>query len=330
MSAPGRIHARITGTGSYLPSKVLTNHDIERMVDTSDEWIVTRSGIRERRIAAPDEATSDLGLAAAERALKMAGVKAREVDLVIVATLTPDALIPSTASIVQHRLGAKKVAAFDLEAACTGFVYALSVADKFIRCGDCRNALVIGSEVLSRWTDWTERTTCVLFADGAGAAVVSADTRPGILTTHLFADGSKGPWLTIPAGGSRLPITAEVMARREHYIKMAGSETFKVAVNAMADAAAAALEATGLVADDIDLLVPHQANIRIITATAEKVGIPMDRVMVNIDRYGNTSSATIPIALDEAVREGRIARGDTVMLDAFGAGFTWGSAIFNW
>ncbi len=330
MSAPGRIHSRITGTGSYLPSKVLTNHDIERMVDTNDQWIVTRSGIRERRIAAPEEATSDLGLAAAERALKMAGVKAREVDLVIVATLTPDTLIPSTACIVQHRLGAKKAAAFDLEAACTGFVYALSVADKFIRCGDCRNALVIGAEILSRWTDWTDRTTCVLFADGAGAAVVSADTRPGILTTHLFADGSKGAMLNIPAGGSRLPITAEVMARGEHHIRMAGSETFKVAVNAMAAAATVALEATGLTADDIDLLVPHQANIRIISATAEKVGIPMDRVMVNIDRYGNTSSATIPIALDEAVREGRIARGDTVMLDAFGAGFTWGSAIFNW
>jgi 3-oxoacyl-[acyl-carrier-protein] synthase-3 len=330
VKAPERIYARITGTGSYLPSKVLTNHDLERMVETSDEWIVTRSGIRERRIAAPEEATSDLGLLAAERALKMSGVKARDLDLVIVATLTPDTLIPSTASIVQHRLGARKAAAFDLEAACTGFVYALSVADKFIRCGDCRHVLVVGAEVLSRWVDWTDRTTCVLFADGAGAAVLSADREPGVLTTHLFADGSKGSHLSIPAGGSRLPVTAQVMTAGQQYIKMAGSETFKVAVKAMTDAAAVALEATGLCGDDIDLLVPHQANIRIISATAQRVGIPMDRVMVNIDRYGNTSSATIPIALDEAVREGRIARGDTVMLDAFGAGLTWGSAIFNW
>jgi 3-oxoacyl-[acyl-carrier-protein] synthase-3 len=322
--------ARIIGTGSYLPARVLTNRELEQMVDTSNEWIVSRTGICERRIAADHEATSDLALAASERALKAAGVKARDLDLIIVATLTPDSLIPSTAAILQNMLGAKKAGAMDLEAACTGFVYALSVADAFIRSEKARTVLVVGAEVLSRWVDWEDRGTCVIFADGAGAAVVTADTAPGILSTHLWADGSHGSLLNIPAGGSRMPITNEVLKGKEHLIKMVGNETFKIAVKAMAEAAKAALEANGLKGTDINLLIPHQANIRIIEATAKKLKIPMDRVMVNIDRYGNTSSATIPVALDEAVRAGRIGEGDIVLLDAFGAGFTWGSALMKW
>jgi 3-oxoacyl-[acyl-carrier-protein] synthase-3 len=322
--------SRITGTGSYLPSRVLTNRDLEALVETNHEWIVSRTGIAERRIAADDEATSDLAFHAAERALKAAGLKGRDLDMVIVATLTPDTLIPSTGAILQHRLGARKAAAMDLEAACTGFVYALSTADAFIRTGAMSRILVVGAEVLSRWLDWTDRGTCILFGDGAGAAVLEADTRPGILSTHLFADGSKGSFLCIPAGGSRLPLTGGPVDGRGQYIKMIGNETFKMAVKAMNDAAGAALEANGLKGKDVDLLIPHQANIRIIEATAKKVGIPMERVMVNIEKYGNTSSATVPIALDEAVREGRISAGDTVLLDAFGAGFTWGSVILNW
>ncbi len=326
----GRLYSRVLGTGSYLPRKIMTNRDLEAMVDTSHEWIVTRTGISERRIAAPREATSDLALAAAERALKMAGIKARDLDLILVATLTPDALIPSTAAILQHHLGAKRAAAMDIEAACTGFIYAMATADQFIRTGFSSRILIVGAEVLSRWVDWQDRSTCILFGDGAGAAVLAADTRPGIRSTHLWADGSRGSLLNIPAGGSRMPITPAVMERRQHYIKMAGSETFKVAVTAMTEAARVALDTNGLKGQDIDLLIPHQANIRIIEATAKKLGLTMDRVMVNIDRYGNTSSATIPIALDEAVREGRIREGDTVLLDAFGAGFTWGSALIKW
>lgn len=330
MSRTGGTYSRIVGTGSYLPEKVLTNSDLEKMVDTSNEWIITRTGISERRIAADDEVTSDLGLHASRRALEMAGCRPKDLDMIIVATLTPDFLLPSTAAVLQHKLGARKAAAMDLEAACTGFLYALSVADQYIRNGMYRKVLVVGSEVLSRWTDWEDRTTCVIFADGAGAAVLSADNRPGILSTHLFADGSKGPLLCIPAGGSDLPVSHEVLDRRQHLIKMMGNETFKIAVKAMAQAAEAALRANGLVGSDIDFFIPHQANIRIIDAAAKKIGIPMEKVMVNIHKYGNTSSATIPIAIDEAVREKRVSEGDTVLLNAFGGGFTWGSALIKW
>ncbi len=325
-----RIHSRITGTGSYLPRRVLSNRELESMVDTSHEWIISRTGIAERRIAAASEATTDLALRAAQRALRMAGCKARDLDFIIFATLTPDQLIPSSAAILQHKLGNKKAAAMDLEAACTGFLYGLSTADQFIRTGWSEKILVVGAEVLSRWVDWEDRNTCVLFGDGAGAAVVETADRPGILSTHLGADGSKGHLLRIPAGGSLLPITPKVIERREHYIKMVGNETFKIAVKAMAKAAEIALAANELTCDDIHLLIPHQANIRIIEATAKKLGVTMDRVMINIDRYGNTSSATIPIALDEAVRHGRVSEGDLVLLDAFGAGFTWGSAAIRW
>jgi 3-oxoacyl-[acyl-carrier-protein] synthase-3 len=331
VAAPPRgCHSRIVGTGSYLPTRVLSNAELEKLVDTNHEWIVTRTGISERRIAADGEATSDLALLASERALRMAGIKARDLDLVIVATLTPDMLIPSTAAILQNALGAKRAGAMDLEAACSGFVYGVAVADAFIRSGGIRTALVVGAEVLSRWINWEDRTTCVIFGDGAGAAVLTADERPGILSCHLGADGSKGHLLCIPGGGSRLPVTAEVLEQRRNFIAMVGNETFKIAVKAMTDAIEMALTTNGLGSGDVDLLVPHQANIRIIEATSAKSGIPMERVMVNIDRYGNTSSATIPIALDEANREGRIKDGSLVLLDAFGAGFTWGSVLMRW
>ena len=330
MSSGKRIYSRFLGTGSYLPDRILTNLDLEKMIETSDEWIITRTGIRERRLAAEGDATSDLSTRAAERALEMAGVRARDLDMIIVATLTPDMLIPSTACVVQHNLGANGCAAMDLEAACTGFIYAVSTADQFIRSGMMKKVLVIGAEKLSPWIDWEDRGTCVIFGDGAGAAVLGVDESPGVLSSHLFADGSMGDWLTIPAGGSRLPVTEEVIRQRMDKIKMAGNETFKVAVKGMMEAATAALEANDLKTDDVDLLIPHQANTRIIEATAKKLGLPMERVMVNIDRCGNTSAGTVPIALDEAVREGRIKEGDHVLLDAFGAGFTWGSAMIKW
>ena len=330
MTRPDRVYSRIIGTGSYLPEKVLTNKELEKLVETSDDWIFTRTGIRERRLAADDQATSDLCVEAAREALAMAGCRALDLDMVIVATLTPDHLIPSTACVLQHELGADKAAAMDLEAACTGFIYALAVADQFIRSGTYDKILVTGAEVLSRWIDWEDRGTCIIFGDGAGAAVLAPDTSPGVMTTHLFADGSQADTLIIPAGGSRLPITGEVMEQRLQYIKMAGNEIFKLAVRGMVQAAEAALEAAGLEGEDVDLLIPHQANIRIIEATARKLDIPMDKIMVNIEFCGNTSAGTIPIALDEAVRAERIKKNDIILLDAFGAGFTWGSAVIQW
>jgi 3-oxoacyl-[acyl-carrier-protein] synthase-3 len=330
MSRPEGIYSRIIGTGSYLPERVLTNKELEEMVETSDEWIFTRTGIRERRLAADDQAASDLCAEAAKEALDMAGCRAAELDMIIVATFTPDHLIPSTACILQHALGAHRASAMDLEAACTGFIYALAVADQFIRTGVNKKILVMGAEVLSRWVDWEDRGTCILFGDGAGAAVLTPDTRPGIMTTQLFSDGSQADSLIIPAGGSRMPITQEIMEKGLHYIKMAGNEIFKVAVRGMVQAAEAALEATGLKGEDVTLMIPHQANLRIIEATAKKVDIPMEKVVVNIEFCGNTSAGTIPIALDEAIRGGRIKNDDIILLDAFGAGFTWGSAIIKW
>jgi 3-oxoacyl-[acyl-carrier-protein] synthase-3 len=326
-----RLRSRIVGTGSYLPDKVLTNRDIERMVETNDEWIVSRTGIRERRIAAAHEATSDLGYHAAQRALEAAGLRARDLDLVVVATLTPDAPLPATAVYLQHRLGAKKAAAFDVMAACTGFIYGLAVVDGLIRTGVARNCLLVGAEVLSRVLNWEDRGTCIIFGDGAGAAVlVPTHGRSGLLSTHLYADGGQADLLCIPGGGSRIPASREAVEQKLHCVHMKGNETFKLAVKGMAQAATAALEANGVTAADIALLVPHQANIRIIEATAQRLHLPMSRVFVNIERYGNTSGATVPIALDEAVREGRAAPGDLVLLDAFGAGFTWGSALIRW
>jgi 3-oxoacyl-[acyl-carrier-protein] synthase-3 len=322
---------RILGTGSYLPKTVMTNHDLERLVETSHEWILERTGIRERRIASDKEATSDLAYYAAQMALETSGVGSEDIDFIIVATATPDMLFPSTACIVQDRLGAKRAFAFDLSAACSGFVYALSVADQLIQSGSSQCGIVIGAEVLSRFIDWTDRGTCVLFGDGAGAAVLSGRKgHRGILSTHLHSDGSFGDLLSIPGGGSRHPAGERMLRDRMQYIKMRGNETFKVAVNTLNQVVEEVLSHHGLRGEEIHLLIPHQANLRIIQAVAKKLGLSMDKVMVNLDRYGNTSAASIPIALDEAVREGRVKKNDLILLEAFGGGLTWGAALIRW
>jgi 3-oxoacyl-[acyl-carrier-protein] synthase III len=320
----------IAGIGSYVPARVLTNADLERMVATSDEWIRERTGIRERRIAATGEACSDLAVQAGKRALTAAGLVATDLDMILVATCTGDYPLPATACLVQHQLGATKAAACDLSAACCGFVYALSVADAYIKTG-MHHVLVIGSEVMSAITDWTDRNTCVLFGDGAGAVVVStSDGEREILSTHLRSDGTLCELIMVPGGGSRTPPSEKVLAERLQYIKMKGNETFKVAVRTLEEIARSTLSANHLRVEDIDLYVPHQANIRILKAVMERLGLPIEKVMLNVDRYGNTSAASIPIALDEAVREGRIKDGSLVMLGAFGAGLTWASAVIRW
>ncbi|MDH4086191.1 MAG: ketoacyl-ACP synthase III [Nitrospira sp.] len=322
--------ACIAGIGSYVPARVLTNADLERMVATSDEWIRERTGIRERRIAATGEACSDLAVQAGKRALTAAGLAAADLDMILVATCTGDYPLPATACLVQHQLGATKAAACDLSAACCGFVYALSVADAYIKTG-MRHVLVIGSEVMSAITDWTDRNTCVLFGDGAGAAVISAsDGERGILSTDLRSDGTLCELIMVPGGGSRTPPSEKVIDERLQYIKMKGNETFKVAVRSLEEIARSTLAANHLRVEDIDLYVPHQANIRILKAVMERLSLPSEKVMLNVDRYGNTSAASIPIALDEAVREGRIKDGSLVMLGAFGAGLTWASAVIRW
>ena len=324
--------SRIVGTGSSVPDRVLSNADLERIVSTSDEWIVTRTGISERRIAADGEATSDLAERAGRRALEAAGVDPMDVDLILVSTVTPDMFFPSTGCLLQGRLGALHAAAFDLSAACSGFIYGLSVADAYLRAGLMRNILVIGAETLSKLVDWKDRNTCVLFADGAGAALVQRTTGDArVLSTHLYADGSKGGQLIVPGGGSRHPISQKVVDENLAKIKMAnGNEVFKTAVRAMEEAAVAALKANGVEISDIDLFVPHQANGRIINATAQRLGLPRERIVVNIGRFGNTSAASIPIALDEAVRAGRLKPGDLLLMVAFGGGLTWGSALVRW
>jgi 3-oxoacyl-[acyl-carrier-protein] synthase-3 len=300
------------------------------MVATSDEWITERTGIRERRIVAPGEACSDLAIKAAQRALAAARVGPEDLDLILLATCTGDYPLPATACLIQHQLGAVRAAACDLSAACCGFVYALSVADAYVRTG-MRHVLVIGSEVMSAITDWTDRNTCILFGDGAGAAVVSAgDKEHGILSTHLRSDGALWELIAVPGGGSRLPPSEKVVAERMNCIKMKGNETFKVAVRMLEEIARETLAANGLGIEDLDLYVPHQANVRILRAVAERLGLPGDKVVLNLDRYGNTSAASIPIALDEAVRQGRIRDGSLVMLGAFGAGLTWASALIRW
>lgn len=324
------MNARITGTGSYVPERVVTNAQLEQMVATSDQWITERTGIRARRVAAPGEACSDLGIEAAERALKAAGIAASDVDLILVATCTGDQPLPATACLIQHRLGAMRAAACDLSAACCGFVYALGVATAYIRTGT-RHVLVIGSEVMSSITDWTDRNTCILFGDGAGAAVVSAtEEGGGVLSTQLCADGAMWDYIHVPGGGTRRPPSDEVLADRAQFIKMRGNETFKVAVRTLEEMARETLAANGYSVADVDLYVPHQANIRIIKAVADRLGLPDEKVFLNMDRYGNTSAASIPIALDEAVRDGRIRSGSLVMLGAFGAGLTWASALIRW
>ncbi len=323
-----RIYSRIAGTGSYLPEKVLTNDDLSKIVDTNDEWIAARTGIRERHIAAEGETTSDLAFHAATRAMDAAGVAASEIDLIIVGTTTPDIIFPSTACLLQARLGANGCGAFDVNAACSGFLFALSVADKFIRSGDAKTVLVVGAETLTRMVDWTERTTCVLFGDGAGAVVLKADTETGILSTHLHADGAKKELLWNPVGVSVGFKEGEKNAGVR--INMAGSDVFKYAVKALDSVVEETLTANGLDRHDIDWLIPHQANLRIIEATAKRLEMPMDRVVVTVDKHGNTSSGSVPLALDEAVRSGRVQRGQLVLLEAFGGGFTWGSALLRY
>ncbi|MCA9580670.1 MAG: ketoacyl-ACP synthase III [Myxococcales bacterium] len=322
--------SRIAGTGHHTPERVLTNTDLEKMVDTSDEWIVSRTGIRERRIAAEGESTSDMATAAAKGALDAAGILASELDLIIVATVTPDHPLPATAMFVQQKLGAT-CPAFDMSAACAGFIYGLSVADQFIRSG-FRNVLVIGVELLSRVLNWEDRNTCVLFGDGAGAVVLSPTRDPerGLLSTHLGADGSLASSLWIPAGGSVEPVVEESLSACRHKVHMAGQDIFKFAVRALSSSSMEALRANGIAAADVDWVVPHQANLRILQGVSSRVGIPMERFYLNLEKYGNTSSASVPIALDEAVRDGSIQPGQTLLLCALGAGIAWGSAVLRW
>jgi 3-oxoacyl-[acyl-carrier-protein] synthase-3 len=317
------IYSRIAGTGGYLPAEIRTNSDISKLVDTSDEWIFERTGIRERRIASADETASSMAENAARRALEAANLQASNIDLIIVATSSPDTIFPSTACLLQSRLGAAQCAAFDIQAACSGFIYALSVADQFIKTGQARKALVVGSEINSRLVDWTDRRTCILFGDGAGAVLLTASETPGILSTHIHSDGNCSDLLFVPnpnggiCGGN--PV-----------IHMSGNEVFKVAVNTLGRIVDETLAANHMQKADIDWLVPHQANIRIINATAKKLGMALDKVVLTIERQGNTSSASVPLALDEAVRDGRIKRGDTLLMEAFGGGFVWGSALVNY
>ncbi|WP_440222748.1 beta-ketoacyl-ACP synthase III [Dokdonella sp. MW10] len=321
------LYSRIAGTGSYLPDKVVTNADLEKFVETSDEWIRTRTGIRERRMAADGETTGDLAFHAATRALEAAGVQASELDLIVLGTTTPDIIFPSTACLLQHRLGANGCAAFDVNAACSGFVYALGVADAFIRSGQARKALVVGAETLTRMLDWNDRGTCVLFGDGAGAVVLEASEEPGILTTKLHADGGYKHLLYNPVG-----VSAGFRDEPNHGVRvlMTGNEVFKVAVKTLDRIVGETLEAAGMDESQIDWLIPHQANLRIIEATAKRLKMPMERVVVTVDRHGNTSSGSVPLALDEAVRSGRVKRGQTVLLEAFGGGFTWASALLRY
>lgn len=321
----------IIGMGSYLPERVFTNKELENVMDTSDEWIVERTGIRERRIAAESEAASDLATNAARKALADAGVSADELDLIIVATITPDMPFPSVACLVQENIKATKAAAFDITAACAGFVYALVMGSQFIETGVYRKVLVIGTEVFSRMLDWTDRNTGMLFGDGAGAAVLGeVPGGYGILGSDLGADGSGGDFLKLPAGGSRQPTSLETLASRLHFIHMNGSEVFKFAVRIMGETTLKALQKAHMSAKEIDYLVPHQANIRIIQSAAKRLKMPMEKVMVNVDKYGNTSAASIPIAMDEAVKSGNIKHGDIVALAGFGAGLTWASCIIRW
>lgn len=325
------VNATITGTGSALPSKILTNADLELMVDTSDEWITSRTGIKERRIAVAGEYTSTFALEAARRALLMAGISAEELDLIIIGTVTPDFPFPSTACIIQNELGALNAVAFDVSAACSGFIYGLSVADSFIKTGKFKKALVIGAEVLSRVVDWSDRNTCILFGDGAGAAIIEAsEDLNGVLSTHIFSNGSCWNLLYQPGSGSRNPATDRTIDPKLLFISMEGNEVFKHAVRAMEEAAVAALQANNIDASVLSLFIPHQANIRIVNATTKRLGLPAEKVFINLHNYGNTSSASIPIALDEANRQGRLNRGDLILLDAFGGGFTYGSALLRW
>lgn len=318
------MYSKVIGTGSYLPERILTNRDLEQMVDTSDEWIRTRTGIAQRHIAADDQMASDLALNASREAMKAAKVDAGEIDLIIVATTTPDVIFPSTACILQDKLGVKGCAAFDVQAVCSGFIYALATADMFIRAGKYRTALVVGAEVYSRILDWSDRSTCVLFGDGAGAVVLTRSDRPGIISSHLHADGSYKDILAAPGSFSRGKIQGSP------FVMMEGNTVFKFAIKVLEDVVREALAENNLEVSDIDWLIPHQANIRIIISTAKKLGIPMEKVVATLDKHGNTSAASIPLALDVAVRDGRIQSGQNVLLEGVGGGFTWGAVFISW
>ncbi len=318
------MYSRVIGTGSYLPEKILTNRDLEQMVDTSDEWIRSRTGIAQRHIATDDQMASDLALNASREAMKAAKVDAGEIDLIIVATTTPDVIFPSTACILQDKLGVKDCAAFDVQAVCSGFIYALATADMFIRAGKYRTALVVGAEVYSRILDWSDRSTCVLFGDGAGAVVLTRSDRPGIISSHLHADGSYKDILTAPGSFSHGKIQGSP------FVMMEGNAVFKFAIKVLEDVVREALAENNLEVSDIDWLIPHQANIRIIISTAKKLGIPMEKVVATLDKHGNTSAASIPLALDVAVRDGRIQSGQHVLLEGVGGGFTWGAVLISW
>jgi 3-oxoacyl-[acyl-carrier-protein] synthase-3 len=321
------MYSKITGTGSYLPERVLTNADLESMVDTSDEWIRTRTGIEKRHIAADDETTCDLAEKAALKAIEASGKKANEIDLIIVATTTPDVIFPSTACLLQQRLDIHGCPAFDIQAVCTGFIYAVSIADQFIRNNSAKCVLVVGAETMSRIVNWRERDTCVLFGDGAGAVILEASENKGILSTHIHADGEYQHLLNVPAGISS---NNDQLKTDSAYIKMQGNEVFKVAVNTLGRIVDETLAANSMQKEDVDWLVPHQANTRIISATAKKLDMSMERVVLTVDQHGNTSAASVPLALDVAVRDGRIKENDTLLLEAFGGGFTWGSVLLRY
>ena len=318
------MYSKVAGTGSYLPEKILTNQDLERMVDTSDEWIRTRTGIAQRHIAADNEMASDLALNASRQAMAAAGVTAADIDLIIVATTTPDVIFPSTACILQDKLGVNDCPAFDVQAVCSGFIYALATADMFIRAGKCHTALVVGTEIYSRILDWTDRSTCVLFGDGAGAVVLTQSDQPGILSSHLHADGSYSKILAVPGS------ICSGKVQGKPFVMMEGNVVFKFAIKVLEDVVREALAENNLEVSDIDWLIPHQANIRIIISTANKLGLPMEKVVATLDRHGNTSAASIPLALDIAVRDGRIKSGQLVLMEGVGGGFTWGAVLVRW
>ncbi len=323
---------RILGTGRYTPEKIVTNVDLEKMVDTSDAWIVERTGIRERRVAAPGELTSDMAAAAGRMALEKAGISADELDMIIVGTISGDMPMPACAAFVQQKLGAKTCPSFDLSAACAGFLYGLTIGERFIRAGGVRYVLVIGVELLSRLLNWEDRKTCVLFGDGAGAVVIGPNDGDGrgILSTHIFTDGSLAGSLFIPGGGSKEPVSQEVVDKRRHLVHMEGQDVFKAAVRNLSSASQAALAANGVSGKDVDWVVAHQANLRILQAVSQRVELPMERFFINIHKYGNTSSASIPIALDELLGEGKLKQGQLVLMCALGAGISWGSALIRW
>jgi 3-oxoacyl-[acyl-carrier-protein] synthase-3 len=315
-------YSRIAGTGSYLPERILTNAELERMIDTTDEWIYTRTGIRERHLAAEGEATSDMALNAAKQAIAAAQIDPQEIDLIVLATTTPDRIFPSTACMLQQKLGIRNCPAFDLQAVCSGFVYALATADNFIRAGSAKCVLVVGADAMSRVTDWTDRSNCILWGDGAGAVILKASDEEGIISSHIHADGNYADMLTVPYGVANQEASKTVL--------MEGNTVFKMAVNTLDSIVDDTLDHNGLEKAHIDWLVPHQANIRILQSTAKKLGMSMDRVVITVDKHGNTSAASIPLALDVAVRDGRIKRGETVLMEAFGGGFTWGSVLMKY